>query len=64
MSEMGERMNGGAVRDDRSPENEAILVVKKVPRGHPDGADMENEIECRDQDQGRWVGNRRRVRTI
>lgn len=27
MSEVGERMNGGAVNEDRSPENEAILVI-------------------------------------
>ena len=26
MSEVGERMKGGAVKEDRSPENEAILI--------------------------------------
>ena len=26
MSEVGERMNGGAVKEERSPENEAILT--------------------------------------
>ena len=26
VSEVGERMNGGAVKEDRSPENEAILI--------------------------------------
>lgn len=28
VSETGERMNGGAVSDDRSPENEAILYAR------------------------------------
>lgn len=27
VSEVGERMNGGAVKEDKSPENEAILVI-------------------------------------
>lgn len=26
MSEVGERINGGAVKEDKSPENEAILI--------------------------------------
>lgn len=26
MSEVGERMKGGAVKEDKSPENEAILI--------------------------------------
>jgi hypothetical protein len=26
VSEVGERMNGGAVKEDKSPENEAILI--------------------------------------
>jgi hypothetical protein len=26
VSDVGERMNGGAVKDDKSPENEAILI--------------------------------------
>ena len=29
MSEMGERINGGAVKDERSPENDAILRCRQ-----------------------------------
>jgi hypothetical protein len=34
VSETGERMKGGAVKDDKSPENEAILHVP-VPQSDP-----------------------------
>jgi len=30
VSEVGERMNGGAVSDERSPENDAIDLRKEV----------------------------------
>ena len=33
MSETGERMKGGAVRDERSPEKEAMLVKESEERG-------------------------------
>ena len=35
MSDVGERMKGGAVKEDKSPENEAILIDEQRYKRSP-----------------------------
>jgi len=46
VSEVGDRMKGGAVKEDKSPENEAILMGEQTRLGQR-GTGQEREIKRR-----------------
>ena len=50
VSEVGERMKGGAVKEDKSPENEAILIAAEGQREWLE--DQEGDSSARFQEGG------------
>lgn len=58
MREMGDRMKGGAVRDDRSPEKDAILFVialHRAPVGDSEDEGSVSEMSWDDEERTRTI---------